>query len=68
MVVHAVVPSLMYSKALGMAFRPPVPSTQGGSDHFFFTIDAAVKRFQEKNRSGKAATTPVPDRSLTRQE
>ena len=31
-----------------------------GSDHFFFTIDAAVKRFQEKTRGGKAPTAPAP--------
>jgi SulP family sulfate permease len=31
-----------------------------GSDHFFFTIDAAVKRFQEKSRPGRAPTTPNP--------
>jgi sulfate permease, SulP family len=30
-----------------------------GGDHFFFTIDAAVKRFQEKTRS-PVATTPEP--------
>lgn len=32
-----------------------------GSDHFFFTIDAAVKRFQEKTRRGPAPTAPGPD-------
>jgi len=33
--------------------RSGLYSTLGG-DHFFFTIDAAVKRFQEKTGSEKA--------------
>jgi SulP family sulfate permease len=38
-----------------------------GGDHFFFTIDAAVKRFQEKTRS-PVSTTPEPGTVMGKRE